>query len=379
MNQLSVVALAAASVLLVACGEERFPTPNEVDELNSLWGLSQKPAADTSNRFATNPKAIALGKKLFEDKAFSSCGQVSCASCHQSPGYAYDQATAPGCDGNRTARNPPSLLHIAQDEWFMWDGRADRLWSQAILPLTSPVEMNGSAATVRARMTEGYAAEYQDLFGAAPASEEDNRLLANFGKALAAYEGTILHPTVSFDADVQRFLGAVKTGDQENDPAYLGLKTFVRKGRCVVCHKGPTLSDGKFHNIGVEDRSDGAQGRTSGVETARASIFRADGAYSDAPADFAHRFEVLDAESAQDKADRVGAFKTPTLRSLKQTAPYMHTGALGTLADVIDFYDKGGGDPGSFTGTKTDTLQKLNLSNEEKAALTKLLESMSAP
>ena len=374
---------AVLSLALLGTGcesEAPFPSEDELDELNTLHTPSARPEVDPTNKWGDDPVAAALGQRLFEDRGLSRCGTVSCRSCHAGDGYTVETATAEGCGGQRTERNPPSLLNAGYNRWFMWDGRADRLWSQAILPLTNPVEMDSDAVVVRARLVAepDYTATYTQLFGTAPADEQDgDRLLANVGKVLAAYQRTLNRTDAPFDADVRRFLQAVQAGTAEQDPAYLGLKTFVRKGQCVVCHKGRALTDDKFHNVGLKDAGAGKRGQADAVEGLLSWTFHAAGIYRDAPAGTdAARLPALNTQAQSKPQEVVGAFRTPTLRNVALSAPYMHTGAEKSLEDVVDFYNEGGDADGSFVGVRTETIVKLDLSSEEKQALVALLKSM---
>jgi cytochrome c peroxidase len=371
--------LLVLGLLASGCAEDPFPTAAELDVLRQLHTMQRRPPDDSTNRLANNLEASVLGLQLFEDPRLSSCRTVSCKSCHDGEGKTVAEPTAEGCHGHRTGRNPPSTLNADYNRWFMWDGRADRLWNQAILPLTSPVEMDSNATIVREELQSRYLEPYRQLFGKSPADTGDDELLANVGKVLQAYERTTNRLDSPFDADIKRFIALADEGSTqlEEDPAYLGLKTFVRKGQCAVCHKGVTLSDNLFHNIGVRDTGPGTQGQVATIEGMLDWSFNAKGAFSDDRNGLdATRLDSLRATLAQKRAEMEGAFKTPTLRNIALTAPYMHTGELATLEDVVEFYDKGGEEPGAFHGTKTDTMKKLELEPEEKAALIKLLESM---
>jgi cytochrome c peroxidase len=367
------------SVGLLAGGcdsEDPFPTFAEMEQLQGLHTMTRKPPADSTNRLADNPAAASLGNRLFKDKALSSCGTVSCESCHGGPGKTVETPVVNGC-GGPTGRNPPTTLNADYNRWFMWDGRADRLWNQALLPMLSPIEMASSPAIVRARLTAAYAGEYQELFSKSPDQTSDSELLANVGKLIQAYERTTNRTQAPFDEDVKRFLAAVDAGTEEEDPAFLGLKTYVRKGQCIVCHKGQTMSDNLFHNIGVKDKSAGAPGQVAAVQALLDWEFNAAGALSDNRNGLdASRLGTLRSDLANKSAEMEGAYKTPTLRNIALTGPYMHTGELATLADVVEFYNKGGEPVGQFAGTKTETIKELDLTDEEKAALVKVLESM---
>lgn len=364
------------SLGLACTPEEPFPNDDELEKIKSLHTPTRKPPVDPTNQYGDNPQAAALGTKLFNDEKLSACGTVSCKSCHDGPGRTVNTAGAKGC-GGVTGRNPPTVLNSGYDTWYMWDGRADRLWNQALLPLTSPVEMASNATILRNRLSEAYAADYQAVFGKAVADEQDERLMANFGKAIAAYERTLNHVDAPFDADVIRFLQAVDAGTAEKDPAYLGLKTFVRKGACVECHKGPMLSDDQFHNIGVKDSSDSRRGVAAVAGNMIKWVFNSAGPYSDAPAGIeSGRLTRLGTDLTAKAADLEGAYKTPSLRNVDLTAPYMHTGELNTLEDVVNLYNNGGDTSGDYAGHVSVTIKKLDLTDEEKAALVKLLKSL---
>ncbi|QSQ28504.1 cytochrome-c peroxidase [Pyxidicoccus parkwayensis] len=370
------LALALGGLGLACDSEEAFPNIDELDQLRSLHTQTRTPPKDGTNRVDGVERAAKLGDLLFHDEKLSRCGTVSCQSCHGGEGRTVDTPTAEGCGGQRTVRNPPTVLNVAYNRWFMWDGRADRLWNQAVLPLTNPVEMNSDATVVAARLgAPEYRTEYQALFGKFPEEEAGPTLLTNVGKVLAAYERTLVRIDAPFDEDVKRFIAAAEAGKAEDDPAYLGLKTFVRKGQCVVCHKGPALSDDLFHNIGVKDSSAGAGGQWAALESLLDWEFNAASPYSDAPSGTdAGRLKTLRTQAKQEEME--GAFRTPSLRNVALTAPYMHNGEQATLEDVVDFYNKGGDPAGSFTGRRTDTIVKLDLSDEEKQALVALLKSM---
>ncbi|HYH98896.1 cytochrome-c peroxidase [Hyalangium sp.] len=381
-NRLSarLAALLVVGLMAGACeNEEPFPSFDELDELKLLHSMPQRPPADPTNRFADNTQAAALGNRLFHDPKLSSCGTVSCKSCHDGDGRTVATALADGCNGNVTGRNPPTILNADYNRWFMSDGRADRLWNQAILPMTSPVEMDSNATIIRAQLNAEYHSSYAEVFTKTPDETGDDELLANVGKLMQAYERTVNRRRSPFDEDVKRFISVAEVSVVEatKDPAYLGLKTYFRKGQCIVCHKGVAMTDHLFHNIGVKDGSAGAEGQTAAVEAMLDWKFNAAGPFSDAPnGTDAQRLASVRATLVEKRAEMVGAYKTPTLRNIALTAPYMHTGEVATLADVVEFYDKGGDENGSFTGTRTETIKKLELEPAEKEALVKLLELM---
>jgi len=381
-NRLSarLASLLVVGLMASACeNEEPFPNFEELELLRELHTMPQRPPADPTNRLADNTRAATLGNRLFHDPKLSACGTVSCSSCHDGDGRTVPTALADGCNGGVTGRNPPTILNVGHERWFMWDMRADRLWNQAILPMTNPIEMASNPTIVRTQLSLSYLPEYAELFGKTPEETDDDEILANVGKLIQAYERTVNRTRAPFNEDVVRFIAAVESSqaEAERDPAFLGLKTYFRKGQCIVCHKGPTMTDHLFHNIGVKDSSPSAPGQTAAIEAMLDWKFNAAGPYSDMrTGPDATRLGALRAELAEKRAEMEGAYKTPTLRNLTLTAPYMHTGELATLEEVIEFYNLGGDEDGSFVGTRTDTIKPLKLTNEEKAALLKLLESM---
>ncbi|HEX8441320.1 cytochrome-c peroxidase [Archangium sp.] len=370
--------LAGALAGSMACtAEEPFPNAAELEQLESLHSPTRRPPLDPTNKYGDNAQAAALGDRLFDDVKLSSCGTIACRSCHDTVSGTVDTPTALGCNANRTGRNPPTILNSGYSTWFMWDGRADRLWNQALLPLLSPIEMASSPAILRDRLTEAYAEDYRALFGKLPAEENDEQLLANFGKAIAAYERTLNRNDAPFDQDVLRFIQAAEAGKAEEDPAYLGLKTFLRKGQCIACHKGPMLSDDQFHNIGVRDASASKAGVALAAGPMLDWVFNSSGPYSDARTGIeSSRLQRLGSDLVRKGPELEGAYKTPTLRNVELTGPYMHTGEAQTLEDVIELYDKGGEPLGSFAGKVAETIKPLELTDEEKKALVKLLKSM---
>ncbi len=382
----STVTVSAFLVVLCGCpGEQVFPNNDEIGKLQQLVSLTQKAPADPTNKYATNVKAAALGNQLFHDVRLSGCGTISCASCHAVE-TGLSVAKAKGCPDKELAVNPPTLFNTAWMDFYMWNGRADRLWNQAILPMTNPDEMAATPATVRALLTSDagfdYPAAYSEVFGKSiDAETDDDRMLANVGKAIAAYE--TIDPKFrkadsTFDTDVARFLVAVGQNTEEQDPAWLGLKVFVRKGVCVECHKTARLSDSSFHNVGLSDDRADVVGAAKGLPVFFDSKFNAAGEFSDArKGDATNRIENLKTDLRDNPMNYLGAHKTPTLRGIKDTAPYMHNGKLKTLEEVVDFYNKGGDLLGTYAGrTNPVTIHSLNLTAPEKAALIRLLESM---
>jgi len=276
------------------------------------------------------PEVIALGRRLFFDPRLSTDGRVACASCHRPEfGFADPRARSVGTRGQLTARNAPSLLNRALDPAFFWDGRAATLEEQVLMPIDDEREMGrGSAAVVRwLDGSDEYRPSFEAAFGGGPTEARLAGALAAFVRALRLG-----------DSPVDRF----RAGELDAlDPAEeSGLWIFESKGRCWRCHHGPNFADGEFHNTGVGAR---------------------DGVPEDG------RFAVTG-----DPADR-GAFKTPGLRGLTATAPYMHDGSLATLEDVVEFYRRGGNPNDALS----EELRPIELTDVEAANLVAFLRALS--
>ncbi len=269
---------------------------------------------------------IELGKQLYFDPRLSRDSTVSCASCHDpKKGWSNGDQFATGVRGQKGGRSSPTIINSAYAKLQFWDGRAEHLEGQALGPIQNPIEMEMTLDEVVERLNkvEGYKKQFQKVFGTDVTSP-------NMAKAIAAFERTVL----SGDAPFDQF----KAGDTKalSASAQRGLKLFTGKANCSACHSGPNFSDAAFHNIGV------------GMEVEKPDL---------------GRFEISKLEG--DK----GAFKTPTLREIARTAPYMHDGRLKTLELVVDYYDKGG-----FANDMLDEeIFPLKLTAEEKADLVKFL------
>jgi cytochrome c peroxidase len=302
-----------------------------------------------------------------------------------------------------TGRNAPSCVDAAYQSWFFWDGRADSLWLQALGPAEAPAEMGGTRLGIAHLLYQHYRADYDAIFtpaldpaldpqsadagrfppeGKPKASPADadaawetmtsadrdiaDRIFVNFGKAIAAYERRLISRDAPFDAYV------AGQSDALSPAAKRGLGLFIGKANCSECHSGPLFSDAKFHNIGVPqlgDRvptSDG--GRGTAIEALLANPFNGTGAYSDDPT--TGKLEGLATTTAD-----LGAFRTPSLRQIAETAPYMHTGELATLDEVVEFYNLGGADSG-FLGQKDGSIRPLNLTPAEMRDLVAFLETL---
>jgi cytochrome c peroxidase len=246
-----------------------------------------------------SPTKVELGKQLYFDKRLSRDNTIACASCHDpKKGWSNGERFATGVRGQIGGRSAPSIINAAYYPLQFWDGRAKALEGQALGPIQNPIEMDLTLDEVVARLNkiEGYKVQFQKVFDSEVTSE-------GIAKAIAAFERTVL----SGDAPYDRFKAGDKTALSE--AAQRGMKVFFNKAHCSACHSGQSFSDAAFHNIGV------------GMESKEPDL---------------GRYVVTKVEG--DK----GSFKTPTLREIARTAPYMHDGRFATLEEVVEYYDKGG-------------------------------------
>ena len=278
------------------------------------------------------PAKVALGRMLFFDSLLSEDQSLACATCHD-PGRAFTDGrpVSVGVFGRRGTRNVPTLVNRTYGASFFWDGRITTLEEQVLQPIQDPKEMDITVGEVVVRL-EGDR-DYSDLFRAAFGREVNDGDLA---KTLASYVRTIL----SGDGPIDRYLNGDR--DALTQRQRQGLDLFRRKGGCTACHLGPTLSDEQFHNTGV--------------------------AWSDGDWLDDGRFGVTG-----ERTDR-GRFKTPTLREIARTAPYMHDGSITTLEDVVEFYDRGG----NSNPHLDPAIRPLRLTADEKRALLDFLGSLSS-
>jgi cytochrome c peroxidase len=286
----------------------------ETGVLRSLWiGSLPPPPGDPTNKYSENPKAQRLGEKFFFDKRFSKNGKVSCGTCHQK-GYSFTEEMPRAHGIGSTVRRTPHLIGMAYSSWFFWDGRADSLWAQALGPPENPNE-HGITRTICAQIiAEHYRKEYEEVFGPLPQfprdtcipfakpdpedkeayeawtsmspgkAEEINRVYANMGKAIAAYERLILPGPAKFD----RYVEALLKGDMEKMRLNLdkveveGLRLFIGKAKCVNCHSGPLFTNGEFRRIGVYQPAElpPDTGRADGIRKVLANEFNCLGKYS---------------------------------------------------------------------------------------------------
>jgi cytochrome c peroxidase len=314
--------------------------------LKSLWlGSLPEAAPDPSNAVAANSAAADFGHRLFFDTRLSQNGEVACATCHI-PELAFTDGRKMAQGIGQTRRNAPTIIGAAYSPWLFWDGRKDSLWSQALGPFENPVEHGTSRAKIIAVVSrdQDYRRRYQALFGALPKPGDRagiTRAFTNLGKSIAAYERNIMPAPAKFDRYVEAILSNKKPApkDQLSIEEIAGLKVFIsdNQGQCIRCHNGPMFTDNHFHNIGShivgEDAAE--QGRATGIHLALSDKTNCRSEFND-DVKLDQKAACTELQFArQNSTELVGAFKTPTLRYLAQTAPYMHAGQFGTLEDAI--------------------------------------------
>lgn len=372
---------------------------------------------DTTNAVADDPEAAALGQALFFDARFSGPlavasdlgaagerGRVSCASCHGSD--VMSDARGPGdvsLGANFHMRNAPAIVNSAYYRWTNWGGRFSAQWELPPVVAENPGIMNSTRLEIAHHIFDHYRTEYEAVFGPmepaigtdlvrfppagkpkASASAPDgpwesmaaadqvivNRIFTNFGKLIQAYQRLLINGESDFD----RFA----TGDESalDESARRGLRLFMGAARCISCHSGPTFSDDQFHNIGVPSSARLVapatdDGRFRDIPGLVSSPLSSAGAYSDDPAAGMARIAGLTVPPPESTR---GQFRTPTLRGVTFSAPYMHAGQHATLEDVIAFYDRGGDPPPS--GRRDPLMLPLGLSEQDRSDLISFLDAL---
>jgi cytochrome c peroxidase len=377
--------------LLMAYGQglsSEIWTAEEWEKARSFSPLLPPPP-DPSNRLSANDEAARLGQRLFFDPRLSP-KNFSCASCHRpemgfSDGLAVANTIAP------LHRNTMTLLNVGYYRWLTWDGARDSLWHQALAPIENPKEMGSSRLHVVKTVMRHYKGELVKLvrlpegwnklwprlpdFGKPGDSQFDrlrnsdkekvNRVFASVLKVIAAYERKIISGRSPFD----RFVA----GDRQAlpDSAQKGFRHFLRFG-CDRCHNTPLFSDDDFHNLGLSSTVAPDNGRYDGLSVVKNSSFRGQGPYADGE-------PVIDVESYSPGKSLIGAFRTPSLRELKYTAPYGHNGTVKTLEDWMKHYtDVTTTNNPQFIGSLDPSLPRIEMTEAEKEELVEFLMSLSS-
>jgi cytochrome c peroxidase len=356
---------------------------------------------------------------------------LSCASCHDAGHAGIDATSTPGdvSEGaGWTDVNALSVVNSAYNDLWFRNGRADSSWALGVGVAESPTTMNGNRLHTAWVIADNYRTAYDAVFAPAgwplpvpgrstdvPASTRfplegkpgqpawqamapsDQvliaRVLVNWAKAIDAYEATLTSGEAAFD----RFVREGPSSDAISAAAKRGARLFVGKAACIDCHSGPLLSDGDFHNVGVpqagfevptladcpqDTACDCVKGKGclpwgawDGVEKLRGNMYRRTSPWSDDPADDTRAADVDRPHANTDTDPLKGAWRTPSLRSVALTAPYMHDGIFATLAEVVDHYNRGG--DAAAVGVPAPSIKPLGLTDGEQADLVAFLDALS--
>jgi len=320
-----VVVVALLGAIGVAARQSAWPVPRGIHE------PLKTPAANP-----LTAEKIELGRMLFSDVRLSRTSEVSCATCHD-PARAFSDARplAVGVRGRIGRRHSPALINRGFGDSFFWDGRAATLEAQVVMPIADPSEMDFTVAAVVSRLKDdaAYAARFRSAFGRAINEGDIARALASFVRSI-----------LSGDSRVDRFLEgdlSALTRDEQR-----GLSVFRGRGLCTACHVGSNFSDERFHNTGVAWISGDTAVSGSFSDRGRGGV--------------------------TNRKEDDGAFRTPTLREVSRTAPYMHNGSLATLEAVVDFYEQGGRENPNLD----KEMMALRLTPADKSALVAFLKAL---
>jgi cytochrome c peroxidase len=322
---------------IAVAGCQKAPEPAKKGstpyELVFPLGLAKESAYIPPDNPMTIEK-LKLGRRLYFDKALSVDGTISCASCHiPEKGFADPNQFSTGVGGQKGTRQAPPILNRVFSAAQFWDGRARSLEEQAVGPVQNPVEMgmpNMQIVLDKLKADRGYVAMFEDAFPGEGITE------SGVAKAIAAFERTIMSGNSPYD----RFMAGEKTAMSESAQRGLQLFRDENKGNCETCHVSFNFTDENYNNIGVG---------------------------MDAKSFDMGRWVVTKLEGHQ------GAFKTPTLREIANTAPYMHDGSQKTLEEVIEFYDIGG----HTNKWLSPKMKRLKLTDQEQDDLVEFLKALS--
>ena len=304
----TLVWISSALLPAFAASPERDATPN-LEPPSQVWqtifarpDFSLEGAIPSPPDNPLTPAKVTLGRALFSDPRLSGEKDRACSSCHI-PARNFTDGLERACarDGSNLPRNTPSVLNLAWATSLFWDGRSPSLEAQARVPIEHPRELAGDLATAARRLNAAptmkakFAAAFPDLGGATPTA---------ILQALASYERSLVSPPTRFDRWIAGENGAITRRE------YRGFRLFVGRAGCLACHGGWRLTDDRLHDIGL--KLSGDLGRGSLPQT-----------------------------STNQTLTKVPAFKTPSLRGVSKTAPYMHDGSKPTLADVLRHYATG--------------------------------------
>ena len=359
MSVLKLLTVCTVAVGMVVTAQAHCAAPS---------GLPEVPVPEDNPQ---TPAKVALGEKLFNDKRLSTDGTVGCATCHD-PAKAFTdhKPVSEGVGGQKGTRNAPTVINAAFYTSQFWDGRRPSLEAQAKDPFVNPIEQGFKDHKPVVDAVAGDP-EYVKAFREVFAAEPNDITIDQVVDAIAAFERTV----VSGDSPFDRYqYGGDKSAMSES--AIRGLEVYRTKGRCADCHAisqtTAIFTDNDFHNIGV------------GFKRIQDRMYEVAGAFRDAKQQGKPVDETVLSNADASELGRfavtlrpsdIGRFKTPTLRNVAVTAPYMHDGSLKTLEEVVDLYNKGGEKNPFLDGG----IRPLDLTDQEKADLVEFMKSLTSP
>ena len=334
--------------------------------------FDSEPVWDETNRVSGDAAAERLGQYLFFDPGLSASGEHSCATCHQ-PEHGFADPERLSTAEGTLLRHTPTIINSSYNRWFYWDGRCDTLWCQAASPIEAAQEHGSNRLAVAhhiaadADLSEAYTAVFGPLpdlsdttrfpLNAMPADDPEDPLhvawtsmtdedafaatevFINITKAIAAYEAVLIQGDAPFDQMLEAFTaGDASGGSSISESAKVGAKLFVGEANCWACHSGPTFTNREFHNVAlptVDGIDNESAGRYDGINSLLANPFNSKGTFSDDSSGASEKLDYL-----VQSPEQLGAFKTPSLRNLMDTPPYMHGGHFETLTDVVTHYSE---------------------------------------
>ncbi|UAB88161.1 c-type cytochrome [Ruegeria sp. SCSIO 43209] len=349
-------------------------TEDEIEQTLSFGPWPPSFQSDPSNRFSKDATAIKLGQALFNDPVLSVDGAFSCASCHD-PDQAFTTPEARALGRDLLNRNTPSLRNLAGLRWYGWGGKSDNLWAASLHPIIEEQEMAHSAESLKIAISEStYIDDFEAIFGHLQ-DQSPELFLVNTAKALSSYLETLATDRTIFDdfrdALERRDIAAAK---EYPEAAQRGLQLFLGRGKCVFCHNGPRFSNNEFHDAGVPyflNETEVDQGRFGGLNILLSSPYTLDGNWNDDP----EKKGAWAVRNVRRSHSDFGTFRTPSLRGVAETAPYMHNGSLDDLKSVIRHYSKI--DTERLHADGEAILSELNLSEQEIADLVAFLVTLS--
>jgi cytochrome c peroxidase len=372
----------------------------EIKIIQSLSSKNYPNTINTGNHISGDSRAIIWGKQLFFDKRLSGDKKVSCASCHNPlEGWTKHEKKTQLRKNDHIKRHTPHLWGVRYNRWYLWDGRADSLWSQALMSIENPNEMAGNRIKVAQFIINNkeYHQSYQILFGKIPdnllrinrcnqlknkqwndlaktTQNEINFLFTNIGKVIASFEETIIAKDSPFDKFVEQISNKKNMNKFTiSTSAAKGLKIFIGKAACINCHFSPNFSDGEFHNSFLDNQLYSDLGRYNAIDVLLNSPFNEKSQFYDNKDNIKHKKLDYIYKSVVFRKQ----FKTPSLRNITHTYPYMHTGEFKNLEEVINYYNN--------ISTRIERnnhqeilLKSLNLSKDEQHNLIEFLKTLSS-